>query len=928
MNEAELCPRCGSRLKAGGDLDLCARCLLAAALEPPAPHPPADLPAAGQQIGAYRLVRLLGEGGMGMVFLAEQEEPIARQVALKVIKVGMDTHAVLARFQSEQQAIALMDHPNIASVYEAGATAEGRPFFVMEFVPGLPITDYCDQRRLNTRQRLELFLKVANAVQHAHQKGIIHRDLKPSNILVMDFDGEPVPKIIDFGLARATDKKTAEQTLFTEVGVLIGTPEYMSPEQASLGVRDVDTRTDIYSLGVLLYELLVGAVPFASNDLRAAGYDEILRILREDDPPRPVMRFDSLGDGADQAAACRATDSRGLRRELRGDLEWITLKTLEKDRSRRYATVADLAVDIRRQLAGEPVAAAPPDPIYRLRKFAGRHALQLAAASTVFLALLASLALSTAYYLRSEYERESSERRHYTTYLGAAEELLLQRQAAPARELLLACAPAMRNWEWRHLWSQSESGSAGLLRRVEEPIETMAVAARGGAVALGFGTGIVEVVRPEGTVAQRWQAHQGAVRGLAFSPDGTQLASVSGDPGGGPAVRVWEVSASRLIAELPAPFQVSSVAYSPGGRLIAAGSMDGDAIVWEASGRTRLFTVRTGQPVDGVDFAQDGSALVTTGRGLAQLWFVPSGKLRRLYRGAAVATFSGGGVLAITAAAGSTEARIRHARADQIRGVLHTASAIVSAAFCPRRSRVALATRTGGLEIWSTDYYEHLVTLHAGPGIRQLRFTGEGRMLVGLYEKEVRVWDTQAAMPPPEVRPGVEEGSSSAPSVWSIFRKMLAGGIAVLLAGGALCAALFRRRAWRAAIDNRLRRIPVTGASLRAARAGRWAARMIGALLAIFFVVMAIGEAMPRPSHDDIRYAISFAGFWLMGAGLILACIWEAWGGLCALAGYALFVSVMPLAAVNPFFLTVAALSILHLACWLRLRIEHARGAP
>src|ERR1017187_4122823 len=808
MNEAEHCPRCGGRLKASGDVDLCARCLLAAALEPPAPHPPPDLPAPGQRIGPYRLVRLLGEGGMGMVFLAEQAQPITRQVALKVIKLGMDTHAVLARFQSEQQAIALMDHPNIASVYEAGATAEGRPFFVMEFVPGLPITDYCDQRRLNTRQRLELFLKVANAVQHAHQKGIIHRDLKPSNILVMDLDGEPVPKIIDFGLARATDKNTAEHTLFTEVGVLIGTPEYMSPEQASLGERDVDTRTDIYSLGVLLYELLVGAVPFASKALRAAGYDEIRRILREDDPPRPVTRFDSLGDGTDKVAACRATDSRGLRRELRGDLEWITLKTLEKDRSRRYATAAELAADIRRRLAGDPVVAAPPDAIYRLRKFAGRHAPQLAAASTVFLALLAGLALSTAYYLRSEYERQSSEQRHYTTYLGAAEELLLQRQSAPARELLLACAPAMRNWEWRHLWSQSESGSAGLLRRVEEPIDTMAVAARGVAVALGFGAGIVEVVRPDGTVAQRWQAHTGAVRGLAFSPDGTQLASVGGDP----SVRVWDVSASRLITELQAPFQVSSVAYSPGGRLIAAGSTEGAAIGWQAASRTQLFTLRTGQPVDGVDFLPDGSALVTTGSGSAQLWFIPSGKLRRSYPETAVATFSGGGTLAITAAAGSTEARIWHARADQIRGVLHTASPIVSAAFCPRRSRVVIATRAGGLEVWSTNYYEHLVTLHADPGIRQLRFTGDGRMLVGLYEKEVRIWDTQAAVPPPVAPPGAEEGSSLAPSVWSIFRKMLAGGIAVLLAGGALCAALFRRRAWQVAIDNRLRGIPVTGA--------------------------------------------------------------------------------------------------------------------
>ena len=288
--------------------------------------------------------------------------------------------------------------------------------------------------------------------------------------------------------------------------------------------------------------------------------------------------------------------------------------------------------------------------------------------------------------------------------------------------------------------------------------------------------------------------------------------------------------------------------------------------------------------------------------------------------------FSGDGMLAGTAAAGSTEASVSN-RAGQMRGVLHTASPIVSAAFCPRRSRVVIATRAGGLEIWSTNYYEHLVTLHADPGIRQFRFTGDGRMLVGLYEKEVRTWDTQAAVPPPVAPPGAEEGSSLAPSVWSIFRKMLAGGIAVLLAGGALCATLFRRRAWQAAIDNRLRGIPVTGASLRAARAGRWVARIIGALLALLFVTMALGEGMPLPSHDDIRNAIAFAGFWLMGAGLILAWIREAWGGLCALAGYALHVSVFPLLAINPFFLTVAALSLMHLLCWLRLRIENARAS-
>ena len=271
MSELERCPQCGGRLTAGSVEGLCPRCLLTAALRPPAETAPENLPEPGCQIGSCRIVRLLGEGGMGLVYLAEQEEPITRQVALKIIKLGMDTRAVLERFHSEQQALALMEHPNIAQVYEAGSNAQGRPYFVMEYVPGIPITDYCDLHRLGTRQRLELFLQVVNGVQHAHQKGVIHRDLKPSNVLVMERDGEAVPKIIDFGLAKATEKLLTEETVFTEAGVLIGTPEYMSPEQASLGRVSVDTRTDVYSLGVLLYELLVGAVPFDSKALRSAG---------------------------------------------------------------------------------------------------------------------------------------------------------------------------------------------------------------------------------------------------------------------------------------------------------------------------------------------------------------------------------------------------------------------------------------------------------------------------------------------------------------------------------------------------------------------------------------------------------------------------------------------------------------------------------
>ena len=402
------CPQCGGPLMVGAQAGMCARCLLAAALRLSAGDG-AGLPKPGDWIGSYQVVRLLGEGGMGMVYLAEQEEPIVRQVAVKSIKLGMDTRAVLARFQSEQQALALMEHPNIAQVYEAGLSDNGRPFFVMEYVPGIGITEYCDRKRLRTRLRLELFLQVVSGMQHAHQKGVVHRDLKPSNILVMERDGEAVPKIIDFGLAKATEKAHAEETVFTEAGLMVGTPEYMSPEQASASSLDVDTRTDIYSLGVLLYELLVGTVPFDSKYLRREGYDEIRRIIREDEPPAPASRLDSLGPGAAEIAANRDTDAGGLRKQVCGDLDWITMTAMAKDRDRRYASASELAADIVRHLRDEPVMASPPSASYRMGKFIRKNRGPVMALAAVFVSLVLGLSASTVLYFRAERQRQEAE---------------------------------------------------------------------------------------------------------------------------------------------------------------------------------------------------------------------------------------------------------------------------------------------------------------------------------------------------------------------------------------------------------------------------------------------------------------------------------------------------------------------------------------
>jgi serine/threonine protein kinase len=376
----------------------------------------------GAVIGPYKLLEQIGEGGFGVVYMAEQQQPVRRKVALKIIKPGMDTRQVVARFQAERQALALMDHPNIAQIHDGGTTADGRPYFVMELVKGVPVTDYCDRCGLTTRERLDLFLSVGQAVQHAHQKGVIHRDIKPSNVLVAIRDGRPVVKVIDFGVAKAINQRLSEQTLQTGFHQMIGTPLYMSPEQAELSPLDVDTRADIYALGVLLYELLTGTTPFAKERLRGAGYDEIRRIIREEEPPWPSARLSTLQDELTAVAARRRTEPRQLLRTVRGELDWIVMKALEKDRARRYDTASALAADVQRHLADEPVEACPPSRGYRLRKYARKHKRALATAG-VFAALLVaaagtSIALAS-WALRERDRAEAREREAETNLKGA-----------------------------------------------------------------------------------------------------------------------------------------------------------------------------------------------------------------------------------------------------------------------------------------------------------------------------------------------------------------------------------------------------------------------------------------------------------------------------------------------------------------------------
>jgi serine/threonine protein kinase len=377
------------------------------------PAPTLDLPepapdeAVGQTLGRYKLREKLGEGGCGTVYVAEQTEPVRRRVALKVIKLGMDTREVIARFEAERQALAMMDHPNIAKVLDAGTTKAGRPFFVMELVRGIRITDYCDQANLSTKERLDLFIKVCQAIQHAHQKGIIHRDIKPSNILVTLHDGVPVPKVIDFGIAKATEGRLTDATVYTQLHQFIGTPAYMSPEQAEMSGLDIDTRSDIYSLGVLLYELLAGSTPFDGRDLMASGIDAMRKTIREKEPQRPSTRLATLkGEDLTTTAKHRASEAPKLIHLLKGDLDWIVMKCLEKDRQRRYDTANGLAADLKRHLDNEPVTARPPSQLYRLQKMARRNKAATVGVASVALALVLGLGLATAALVRERAARE------------------------------------------------------------------------------------------------------------------------------------------------------------------------------------------------------------------------------------------------------------------------------------------------------------------------------------------------------------------------------------------------------------------------------------------------------------------------------------------------------------------------------------------
>jgi WD40 repeat protein/serine/threonine protein kinase len=583
----------------------------------------------GTVIGQYKLLEQIGEGGFGVVFMAEQTAPVRRKVALKIIKPGMDTRQVIARFEAERQALALMDHANIARVLDAGATATGRPYFVMELVRGVQITDFCDQNHLSVSERLQLFVNICQAVQHAHQKGIIHRDIKPSNVLVTRHDGAPVVKIIDFGVAKATGQQLTEKTLFTNFAQMIGTPLYMSPEQAELSSLDIDTRSDIYSLGVLLYELLTGTTPFDQEQLRQASYDEIRRIIREEEPARPSTRISTLQAAATTVSVNRKSDPKRLSQLFRGELDWIVMKALEKDRNRRYDSASALAADVLRYLNDEPVQACPPSALYRLRKFARRNKPALAIASAMAAGVaVAMTALAVSRNLIAD-KAEQLETNNYDTRIALAERELASGNVGRAEELLDECPLDRRGWEWRFLKRQRYGNPSPIqhndtvVRAVFSPDDRqLATALIDGTLSIRDSrTGQVLHALEQPTVLIG-----GALpRGMAYSPDGRYLAVARNDG----KVRVWDSISGQLLHNLEAhQGRAWQVAFSPDSQTIASGGSDRCVRLWDlASGQAlKVFSAHP-SAVKGVAFRSDGTSVVAACEdGTVKVWERETGR--------------------------------------------------------------------------------------------------------------------------------------------------------------------------------------------------------------------------------------------------------------------------------------------------------------
>lgn len=706
------------------------------------PAPTREIPpreSAPERIGRYKLLQKIGEGGFGVVYMAEQTEPVRRRVALKIIKLGMDTRQVVARFEAERQALALMDHPNIAKVLDAGATDNGRPYFVMELVRGIKITDYCDQHKVRLSDRLNLFLQICNAIQHAHQKGIIHRDLKPSNILVTMHDGVPVPKVIDFGIAKATEQPLTDKTLFTAYEQFMGTPAYMSPEQAEMSGLDIDTRSDIYSLGVLLYELLTGRPPFDGKKLLERGVEEARRTIREVEPPRPSTRLSTLVKGdLNTVASQRSADGPKLVNLVRGDLDWIVMKCIEKDRTRRYETANALALDLKRCLSNEPIVARPPSNLYRFRKMVRRNKVAFAALGAVAGVIVAGAGVSTWQAFRAT-AAEKQARQQALAEQRAREAEAQQRLRAERERARAEQALAQARFEEGKAWL--ERAQSYLEER--NPFYAKLMAGR----AIGFrGFGrekltqkqreeLLELLPSASTEA--WEAemivrasddyvpiwHRPLLRnqagrvsqsaiGVAFSPDGRLLASAHGS--GATNVGLWDPANGAIKATMEGHSKtIWFLEFSPDGRLLATASHDGTIRVWDVVTHKTLLTLEGYSPdLQIVAFSPDGKLLAACGDGVRtiRLWRLPGGRLE-------------------------TEL------------VKDAATGYLAMAFSPDGAVLAAGCYDGTIELWNTETLMLQTRWRAHSSIvRALDFSLDGRFLAsGCVDATLKLWVMPAA---------------------------------------------------------------------------------------------------------------------------------------------------------------------------------------